>query len=89
MRDFVNTDKDPFGATHVNSGILSKAFYETAIRIGSERAGIIWTQALKHPSLPRNMTFKNLAQLTYKVAAGVEEKQSLKQAWQIVGIVVE
>jgi hypothetical protein len=35
------------------------------------------------------MTFKNLAQLTYKAAAGNEEKQAIKQAWQIVGISVE
>src|SRR5262249_45968734 len=33
-------------AAHINSGIPNKAFYETAIRLGTEKAGEIWYQTL-------------------------------------------
>jgi hypothetical protein len=93
MRD-VKEGIDPGGSTDLMySGVPNKAFYETAIRIGSRRAGVIWTAALKDPGLPGNMTFKNLAQITYDVAVKLHgdnsaESRAVKDAWNVVGVAV-
>ena len=92
MRDFKAGD-DPFTSPYVNSGIPNKAFYETAIKIGSQRAGVIWTEALKDPSLPKDMKITHLAQITFDVAVRLHgnnsaESRAVKDAWNVVGIVV-
>ncbi len=89
MKGGTDTGSGPF----LYSGIPSKAFYETAIKIGSQRAGVIWTEALKDPGLPKDMTFKRLAQITYDVAVKLHgdnsnESRAVKEAWNVVGIVV-
>jgi hypothetical protein len=45
FRDIVITNEDK-GGVSINSGIPNKAFYETAIKIGSEKAGNIWIKSL-------------------------------------------
>jgi hypothetical protein len=45
FRDIVIMDEDN-GGVHTNSGIPNKAFYEAAIKIGSEKAGRIWIKSL-------------------------------------------
>jgi len=87
MKDFVKTESDN-GGVHVNSGILNKAFYEAAIQIGSDRAGNIWTQALKDPGLRNDLKFQRLADITYQAAKTSEESQAIKNAWKAVGISV-
>lgn len=47
FRDIVVTETDN-GGVHTNSGIPNKAFYEAAIKIGSEKAGNIWIKSLPH-----------------------------------------
>jgi Zn-dependent metalloprotease len=92
VRDLKPGD-EPGGGAYKYSGIPSNAFYETAIKIGSPKAGVIWTEALKDPSLPKAMTFKHLAQITYDVAVKLHgnnsaESRAVKDAWNVVGIVV-
>ena len=77
------------GGVHINSGIPNKAFYETAIRIGSDKAGQIWSQALL--KLNPESQFQDAASTTYRVASNLYgensiEHQAVKTAWEIVGI---
>jgi Zn-dependent metalloprotease len=77
------------GGVHINSGIPSKAFYETAIRIGSDKAGKIWYEALL--KLTHTSNFQDAAAATYQVASKLygnnsEEKKAIKTAWEVVGI---
>ena len=90
---YLKDGTDPGSGTYAYSGIPNNAFYETAIKIGSQRAGVIWTEALKDPELPKDMTFKRLAQITYDVAVKLHgnnsaESRAVKEAWNVVGIVV-
>ncbi|MBI5670624.1 MAG: TIR domain-containing protein [Chloroflexi bacterium] len=77
--------------TRINSGIPNKAFYETAIQIGSDRALTIWYQALFR--LKTDSDFQHLAAATYSTAGTLfgsdsEEKRAVAAAWQKVGVVV-
>jgi len=90
MKDYVSTTTDN-GGVHINSGIPNKAFYETAIRIGSEEAGQIWYEALKR--LKPTSEFNDLAKATYEAAGDLHDGNSLQQqavqkAWDLVGISV-
>jgi Thermolysin metallopeptidase, alpha-helical domain len=74
---------------HINGGIPNKAFYETAIRIGSDKAGQIWYKALL--TLKPESQFQNAATATYQVAGELygnnsEEQKAVKASWEIVGI---
>jgi len=76
---------------YINSGIPNKAFYEAAIRIGSDKAGAIWTKAL--PQLTSTSDFKKLANATFQAATTLygkdsQEQRSILEAWKIVGISV-
>lgn len=94
MKDFVTlpiTFSDDWGGVHINIGIPNKGFYEAAIRLGSDKAGTIWTQALRH--LTPDSDFQTLANTTFKVAAelygeGSQEQRSVREAWGVVGIAV-
>lgn len=88
MNDYVDTDKD-MGGVHIYKGIPNKAFYETAIKIGSDKAGEIWTRAL--PKLKSAAQFQDLANNTYKAAGELygsnsTEQKAVKAAWLAVGI---
>jgi hypothetical protein len=72
------------GGVHINVGIPNKAFYETAIRIGSDRARDIWLKAL--PKLNKTAKISSLAEQTYQMADTDEERIALKEAWNAVGI---
>ena len=77
------------GGVHINSGIPNKAFYETAIAIGSERAGQIWYEALS--KLSPTSDFQQAAEATYQVAGELygndsEEHKAVQAAWEVVGI---
>lgn len=90
---YLKDGTDPGSGTYMYSGIPNNAFYETAIRMGSQSAGVIWTEALKDPGLAKEMTFKRLAQITYDVAVRLHgdnsaESRAVKEAWNVVGIVV-
>ena len=92
MKNYVKTQEDN-GGVHVNSGILNKAFYEAAVRIGGcawERAGLIWYAALKDALRPKS-DFQDMAKATFAVAGklfGKEnpEQKAVKRAWRAVGI---
>jgi Zn-dependent metalloprotease len=90
---YLKENTDPGSGTYMYSGIPNNAFYETAIRIGSQSAGVIWTEALKDPGLAQEMTFKRLAQITYDVAVRLHgnnsaESRAVIDAWNVVGVVV-
>jgi hypothetical protein len=90
---YLKENTDPGSGTYMYSGIPNNAFYETAIRIGSQSAGVIWTEALKDPGLAQEMTFKRLAQITCDVAVRLHgnnsaESRAVKDAWNVVGVVV-
>jgi Zn-dependent metalloprotease len=90
MSDYQNIADDN-GGVHINAGIPSKAFYELAIRVGSEQAGEIWREALS--ALNPNSDFNALAEATYQAAgklhgAGSDEQKAVGTAWDIVGITV-
>jgi hypothetical protein len=72
------------GGVHINVGIPNKAFYETAIRLTSDRAREIWIKAL--PKLAKTAKIQSLAEQTYQAAETDEERQALKDAWNKVGI---
>jgi hypothetical protein len=83
MDGFVKTEQDS-GGVHINSGIPSKAFYETAIRIGTDRAGQIWYQALG--KLAAKASFQDLAAATLSAAEPGSEQETIRRAWKVVGI---
>jgi hypothetical protein len=77
------------GGIHINGGIPNKAFYETAIRIGSDKAGKIWYEALL--KLKPKSQFQDAATATYQVAGNLygnnsAEQKAVKTAWEIVGL---
>jgi Zn-dependent metalloprotease len=47
MKD-IYTGPNDNGGVHINSGIMNKAFYLTAIEIGTDQATLIWYNALQH-----------------------------------------
>jgi Zn-dependent metalloprotease len=46
MKDYFKGPEDNQGV-HINSGILNKAFYLSAMEIGTDKAGLIWYTALQ------------------------------------------
>lgn len=88
----LSTETSDFGGVHINSGIPNKAFYETAIRIGSEKAGRIWREALQRFSPSAN--FLEAVRVTHDTAVSIYGKDSPEQdavtkAWDSVGLSVE
>jgi thermolysin metallopeptidase-like protein len=77
------------GGVHTNSGVPNKAFYETAIRIGSEKAGKIWIASL--PQFTATTDLRKGSQAIYKTAVelfgeGSAEAGAVKAAWNTVGL---
>jgi Zn-dependent metalloprotease len=92
MRDYVETNDDN-GGVHVNSGILNKAFYISAITLGGyswQLLGRIWWKAMKE-RIAADCDFNSFARATVDVAAelggsGGHVQLSIAQAWALVGI---
>jgi Zn-dependent metalloprotease len=88
MRNFVKTGDDS-GGIHLNSGIPNKAFYEAAVRIGTEKAVAIWIK-----SLPRFSPTIDLAKAAKEIYATAKstygatspEAEAVKAAWESVGL---
>ncbi|MER8929188.1 M4 family metallopeptidase [Mesorhizobium sp. M0767] len=77
------------GAARANAGIPSKAFYETAMALGTPEAAKIWVKSL--PNFPFEVTIPIAARVilqTAKDAHGDHSKEFLavKKAWETVGI---
>jgi hypothetical protein len=75
---------DDAGGVHINVGIPNKAFYETAVELGSDRAREMWRAAL--PKLPKTPKLQTLADQIYREAKTDAERQAVKDAWAKVGI---
>jgi hypothetical protein len=85
------TGKEDNGGVHINSGIPNKAFYETAMAIGSDKAGDIWDQALLQ--LQPQSNFYQAAIATGEAAGKLygqnsQEQAAVRSAWEMVGISV-
>jgi Zn-dependent metalloprotease len=93
MRDYVVTLQDN-GGVHINSGIPNHAFYLAATEIGGyawERAGRVWYDSLRDPSLGTTSDFARFAQVTVLVAqsqygAESSEADAVSSAWEAVGV---
>jgi Thermolysin metallopeptidase, alpha-helical domain len=88
MRDYVNTEGD-YGGIHINSGIPSRAFYETAMQIGSEKAGEIWIKSLGQ--FTETIDLRKASQVIYKTAVdlygeGSAEAKGVMVGWSAVGL---
>ena len=94
MRHFVKTESDN-GGVHINSGILDRAFYLSAVAIGGfawENAGRIWYEAMRNERLkPEGMKFIDFARITHRVAVRLygntgNEAAAVRTAWETVGV---
>jgi hypothetical protein len=77
-------DLTPTTEMHAGAGIGGKAFYEAAQRLGAERAGQIWVDALTCLSTRTPVTYKNLAVCLLEVAGA--DKATLDEALRVVGL---
>jgi Zn-dependent metalloprotease len=90
---YVTTTADN-GGVHINSGIPNHAFYLAAVALGGhawEKAGRIWYETLRDPSLAANAQFADFAKVTVTQAAslfGVEAEGAVTDAWRQVGVAV-
>jgi hypothetical protein len=84
MRDF-DTKSDKFLRKYINSGILNKAFYETARRLGSARAAEIWIGALRQMKKVRKPDFSRFAVMLNE-AASEADRPKLREALVEVGL---
>ena len=88
FRDFVST-ADDWGGIHTNSGIPNKAFYEAAMKIGTDAAGRIWLDALK--KFKPDVDFPEASRTIIGVArrlhgARSPEAVAVRAAWKAVGL---
>jgi Zn-dependent metalloprotease len=104
MRDYVDfgncisAGTCDYGGVHINSGILNKAFYNSAIEIGGnawEVPGQIWyTSLVNLPNNPDRTTFQDLANTTFAEAGKLygldsKEQKAVYKGWHDVGIEIE
>jgi Zn-dependent metalloprotease len=93
LRDYVETSDDN-GGVHINSGIPNRAFYLVATKLGGrawDRAGRIWYESLRDPTLSRTSGFRRFGHLTERVAKrlygeGSDEATAVADAWEQVGV---
>jgi Thermolysin metallopeptidase, alpha-helical domain len=88
LRDFVTTTEDS-GGIHVNSGIPNKAFYEAAVKIGTDKAARIWVEALS--KFKSDIAFREAARTIVATAtrlhgADSAESAAVQNAWRSVGL---
>jgi Zn-dependent metalloprotease len=86
----VYTGSDDLGGVRINAGIPSKAFYETAMKIGTDKAAKVWVDALRTKLRP-DSTFIDAAKGTVEVAgelygAGSREQKAVQAAWEKVEV---
>jgi thermolysin metallopeptidase-like protein len=86
-----NTREGDFGGIHTNSGIPNRAFYETAMRIGTEEAGNIWISSLSN--FKPNVTLRVGARVIYNTAVKLHgenstEAKAVKAGWNAVGLLL-
>ncbi|MBR0828144.1 M4 family metallopeptidase [Bradyrhizobium manausense] len=84
-----NTAAGDFGGVHINSGIPNRAFYETAMKIGTDSAGKIWIASLdqfKSPTDLRTAAKVILETATKLNGADSKETNSVKAALDTVGL---
>ena len=80
---------DDFGGIHINSGIPNRAFYETAIRIGSDNAGKIWISSLRQfkPSVDLRTASKTILDTAVKLYGEEStEVKGVRAGWNAVGL---
>ncbi len=82
-------EKGTGGEYFVNSGIQNKAFYETSLRIGTDKAIRVWIESLG--SYDKNTKLKNAAETTKETAQKLfgknsKEATAVKDAWIVVGL---
>ena len=94
MKDYVQTSDDN-GGVHTNSGIPNHAFYLAAVQIGGyawDKAGKIWYETIRDPSLRNTATFAQFAAATQSNAARLyghdgAEYKAVTDAWTQVGVI--
>ncbi|VVB72935.1 Thermolysin metallopeptidase, alpha-helical domain [uncultured archaeon] len=91
MKDYYNGSSDNYGV-HINSGIPNKAFYLVSMDIGTDKAALIWYEALKKliPTADFNFAVKKIADsardLTNKKQVPQGSTQSVRAAFKEVGL---
>lgn len=87
MKNYVTTTRDN-GGVHINSGIPSKAAFEAAQRIGTEKVAKVWFDTMLTKMRPRS-TFSEAAAATIESAQklyGTETSNAVRDAWAAVGL---
>jgi Zn-dependent metalloprotease len=91
MKDYYTGTGDN-GGVHINSGIMNKAFYLTAVEIGTDQAALIWYDALQN--LWPTANFKEAVGQIVKAArirvknnkVEKESTQRIRTAFRAVGL---
>lgn len=89
LANLPNTPTGDYGGVHINSGIANRAFYETAIKIGSDNAGKIWIASLgqfKSPTDLRAAAKVILQTVTKLNGADSKEAGAVKNGLDTVGL---
>ena len=84
-----NSPTGDSGGVHINSGIPNRAFYETAMQIGSERAGNIWIASLAQ--FKPHLDLRTAAKVIYALAVKLHgpdrrEAEAVKAGFNAVGL---
>lgn len=80
---------DDSGGVHINSGIPNRAFYETAMQIGSESAGKIWIASLAQ--FKPHLDLRTAAKVIYATAVQLHgsdssEAKAVRGGFSVVGL---
>ena len=89
MNQFFKTESDnDNGGVHTNSGIPNKAFYETAMKIGTERTSVIWVKAISSvtDTSPAFAVFCRETVKQAKQPSEVDVSAEILAAWKSVGV---
>jgi hypothetical protein len=84
MKDY-NTTVAPAERMYVNSGIIDKAFYEAARRLGTDKAGMIWVKGLRAIKAAGKPDFQRFAFLLID-GASEADRPALREALLRVGL---
>jgi hypothetical protein len=87
MSKYVKTPERGLGA-YINSGIPSRAFYEAALKLGTDKAAAVWVKAISKTTR-RRPTFAEFARETASQAEalhGADARKAVLNAWKIVGV---
>lgn len=84
-----NTAAGDYGGVHINSGIPSRAFYETAMKIGTDSAGKIWIASLDQFKSPVDLrtAAKTILETATKLnGSDSKEASAVKNGLDTVGL---